>query len=563
MLTTASVVLPATRWEQQKMIKFPLKILTLIFPLLYIAGILKITAQDISGYQEGKVSYLTSQNIYVRFETTEGIASGDTLFVRDNNQLMPVLVVVQQSSVSCLCNALGDNKFKIDDTVFHRKKYGIKVRATETETEVETELQPEKDLHEEVLTTVPEIPGSTKKQTFTGRISASSYSNFSNSDVSDIHRFRYTFSSSAVHISGSRLSAESYIIFTHRQNQWHVVQENLNNALKIYNLAFRYDFNETVTLWAGRRINPRIANVGAIDGIQFEYGFKKMFVGIAAGSRPDYLDYGYNLNLFEYGAYFGQSQKVKNGFIQSSVAFFEQRNSGNVDRRFVYFQHTNSAVKNLNVFTSVELDLYRLLNNQSENTLILISLYLSANFRVSRKLSLSGSYDNRKNVIYYETFRNYADEILRQASRQGVRFRVNYRPVNYLMVGTSAGNRLRKGDPRPSNTFNGFVAWSRVPGINASLNVSANVMQTSYLDGQIYGVKVSKDIIPGKIYSTLQYRRVGFNYVNSATELKQNIGEVDFSFQINKKLFLTVNFEATIQENDWFNRLYLNLKRKF
>jgi predicted porin len=202
-------------------------------------------------------------------------------------------------------------------------------------------------------------------------------------------------------------------------------------------------------------------------------------------------------------------------------------------------------------------------NNQPQNTLNLTSFYLSANYRVSWKLSLSGSYDNRKNVIYYETFRNYADEILQQASRQGVRLRINYRPLNYLMFGASGGTRFRKEDPRPSNSINGYATWSRVPLINASLNVSANVMQTSYLAGQIYGARVSKDIIPGKIYSTLQYRRVDFNYVNSATILKQNIGEVDFSYQINKKLYLTVNFEATIQENDWFNRLYLNLRIKF
>jgi hypothetical protein len=267
--------------------------------------------------------------------------------------------------------------------------------------------------------------------------------------------------------------------------------------------------------------------------------------------------------LFEYGVYFGQSQKIKNGFLQSSLAFFEQRNTGNIDRRFVYFQHTNSALKNLNLFSSFEIDLYKIENDQPANALTLTSLYLSASYRISRKLSLFGSYDNRKNVVYYETFRNYADEVLQQVSRQGYRIRANYRPLNYLIFGVSAGTRFRKEDPRPSNTLNAFSTWSKIPFIDASLNISANLMQTSYLDGQIYGARLSKDIIPGKIYSMINYRWVDFKYINSNSTLRQNIGEIDFSYQFNKKLYLSVNFEATFQEKEMFNRLYLNLRKKF
>ena len=552
------VVTIATPPELQKMIKRLEKYKVLVFVVIFIITAIYSFSQNTLNFTEGAVSYITGQNIYVKFTSTEGIENGDTLFVQRNGKIIPALLVQHHSSISCLCTAIGENTFEVSDAVFSRKKNtGLQKPLVAQPEEI-----PEKDVNEQVLTSQENKAEINQRQDFTGRISLSSYSNFSKSG-DGIHRFRYTLSAKASNISESKLSAETYISFTHKLNQWDEVQENLNNALKIYNLALRYDFNDEVTLWAGRKINPRIANVGAVDGLQFETGFKKMFAGVVAGSRPDFQDYGYNFNLFEYGAYFGQSQKVKNGFIQSSLAFFEQRNSGNVDRRFVYFQHTNSAVKNLNLFSSVELDLYKLENDQPQSTLSLTSLYLSANYRVSQKLSLSGSYDNRKNVIYYETFRNYADEILQQASRQGVRFRVNYRPLNYLMFGASAGTRFRKEDPRPTNTLNGFATWSNIPALHASLNLSANVMQTSYLDGQIYGARLSKDIIPGKIYSMIHYRRVEFSYVNSGTKLIQNIGEIDFSTQFNKRLYLSVNFETTFQEKEVFNRLYLNLRRKF
>ncbi|NOR74522.1 MAG: hypothetical protein GQ525_05135, partial [Draconibacterium sp.] len=249
--------------------------------------------------------------------------------------------------------------------------------------------------------------------------------------------------------------------------------------------------------------------------------------------------------------------------VQTSLAFFEQRNSSNIDRRFTYFQHSNSFIKNINIFTSFELDLYKLENGEPQNTISLTSLYFSIRYRVTRRLSLFGSYDNRKNVIYYETFKNYSDEVLQLASRQGLRFRINYRPINYLNIGINAGTRFRKEDPRPTKTLNSNVTYTRLPWINASLSLSSNLMQTSYLDGQIYGARLSKDIVPGKIYSQLHYRFVNFNYVSSASNLKQNIGEINFSYHFNKKLYLSVNLEATFQEKENYNRVYLNLRRKF
>lgn len=524
---------------------------------IFLAGFQNSFAQESKDYSEGRISYVSGQNIYVKFESTEGIENGDTLFIRQNARLVPALLVQHHSSISCLCSSIADFTLRVSDQVIFQKIKQI----AEVEKQQKQEIVQEKDLAEEALISAEKERIPLKKEDFEGRLLLSSYSNFSSSG-NDSYRFRYTFSSRYSNISGSDFSLENYISFTHKLHEWNQVKENLNSALKIYSLALKYDVNETSSVWIGRKINPRIANIGAVDGVQFEYGWKKMFAGLVGGFRPDYMDYGFNSKLFEYGAYFGQSQKVKNGFVQSSLAFFEQRNSGNIDRRFLYFQHTNSLMKNLNLFTSVELDLYKLENDQPSNSLSLTGFYFSLNYRFSRKISMSGSYDNRKNVIYYETFRNFADEILTQASRQGIRGRVNYRPLSYLIFGASAGTRFTKDDLRKTNTYNAFVTWSRIPALDASLNVSANLMQTAYLDGQVYGARLTKDFSQ-KLSMMLHYRWVNFDYVNSVSSLTQNIAEVDFSYRFNKKLYLSVNFEATVQKEDIYNRLYLSLRKKF
>ena len=555
MLIRLPVVSSVTQMDLPEMIS-RLTHRSIIVFLLFFCGIFVVNSQET--YRQGTVSYISGENIYVKFETTAGIENGDTLFILSEQQYLPALIVQHQSSISCLCTALGNLNFKTSDVVFSHE-------ASLSEEEVipviaEQEL-PEKDVSQQVITSMEQAVSKKNTPDFSGKIRLSSNSNFSN-QTDDIHRFRYTVSAKATNISGSKLTAETYLSFTHKLNEWDVVKDNLNKALKVYNLALQYDFTETATLWVGRKINPHVANVGAVDGIQFEYGFKNLYAGVIAGSRPDYYDYSFNFDLFEYGAYLGQAQKVTNGYVQSSLAFFEQRNKGNIDRRFVYFQHSNSAIKNLNLFASFELDLYKLENDEPKNTLSLTSLYLSARYRFSRRFSVFGSYDNRKNVIYYETFRNLTDEILQQASRQGGRVRFNYRPVNYIIVSASAGTRFRKEDPRSTKTLNGFVTYTSLPGIHASLSLTGNLLQTSYLDGQVYGARISKDFLDGKLYSLLHYRWVDYKYVNTVTELRQHIGEIDFSYRFNKSFYLSVNFEATFQEKDIFNRLYLSLSKK-
>jgi hypothetical protein len=541
------------------MISNGIKISALFLFFCLIIGIDQINAQELN-FMEGAISYITGQNIYVKFASTEGIENGDTLFLMKNNDPEPALIVQHHSSISCLCIQFGNDSLKIADKIYGKTR---KPQPVESPV-IDAGAVPEKDVSEQVLTSsVQETAKSKTHQDIQGRLSLSSYSNFSNTVADDVTRFRYTFTMDASNIANSKLSAETYISFTHKLNEWDVVKEDINNALKIYSLALQYDFNKSATLWLGRKINPNIANVSAIDGVQFQYGIKNLVFGVVAGSRPDFQNYGYNPNLFEYGAYAGHNLLATNGYIQTSIAFFEQRNNSKTDRRFVYFQHSNSYFKYLNIFSSLELDLYKLENGIPTNTISLTSMYLSLNYRVSRRISMFGSYDTRKNVIYYETFRNYSEEVLNQASRQGLRFRVNYRPVNNLMLSVNAGTRFMKADPRPTKTLNGTASYSNVPGIKALLSLSANFMQTSYLDGQVYGASLSKDIIQSKLSTMFNYRFVDFKYANVNSELRQNIGELDLTYQFNKKLYLSVNFESTFQQKENFNRLYLTLRWKF
>jgi hypothetical protein len=238
----------------------------------------------------------------------------------------------------------------------------------------------------------------TPKQEIKGRLYLSSYSNFSSTAASDYHRLRYTFLMDMANIANSRFSFESYVSFTHRLNNPTSINNNIFSNLKVYNLNLKAQLSKNINLVLGRRINSNISSLGAVDGLQFESDHNHFFWGAVFGFRPDYIDYGFNENLLEYGGYCGFATQNKNGRMRTTFALFEQTNAGKTDRRFAYFQHDNSLLKNVNLFFSSELDLYKLVNKQPISDLTLTSLYLSINYRPFKKLSLSGSYDNRKNV---------------------------------------------------------------------------------------------------------------------------------------------------------------------
>jgi len=532
-----------------------------IIPLIIIILLgLGANAQAQVQFLEGEISYKSSQNVYVKFLSTRLIHVGDTLFLKSESVLVPVLMVKNKSSISVVASLIGDVSLNVGDKLLAKQKDKL------------SEEKPEiikKDA--DYKTTVASLPSTGKlkkmsngsKEAFYGRLSVASYSNLSNTDISSNHRMRYSLSMNTQNISDSKFSAETHIRFSHKSGEWDEVKSNLYNALKIYSLAMKYELNESSDIWLGRKINPKIANIGAIDGVQAEKRFGNLSLGVVAGSRPDYLDYGFNFNQVQFGGYLEHRLKTDRGYMQNTLAFIEQKYHSNTDRRLLYFQHSNALLKNLFLFSSFEVDLFKLEEGSSKSDFDLTSLYLSLRYRVSRKLSLSSSYDIRKNVIYYETFKSLAFQILENETRQGFRFRVNYRPVKNLALGGNIGYRSRKNDPEPSKNMYAFVSYRNVPLINSSATVSSTQLRSSYLKGQIYRLRLNRDIIPAKLFGGIHYSYVDYTYRYNGSKLHQHIAELNLLWRIHKKLSFSANYEGTFEKSNTYTRLYFNLIKRF
>jgi hypothetical protein len=536
--------------------------------ILFIAIVFLQTApaQEAGSPLDGTVSYVTSRSVYVKFTSTEALSAGDTLYTRQGEKNVPALVVNNLSSISAVCTPLNNMVFKTGDRIIARNK--VKTGSVVNE-------QPQTGVPSpgitQVLKPADSLTGSgeaiqavpARVQQIKGRVSVATYSNFSNTPSNDFHRMRYTLSLNARNINDSRLSAETYISFVHKSGQWDVIKDNIFRGLKIYNLAVSYDAGKNLKLLAGRKINPKLSNMGAVDGLQAELKTGSFTTGILIGSRPHTLDYSFNSSLFQYGMFVSHEKPVNKGTMQTTVAFVDQKNAGFTDRRFTYVQHSNSVINNFYLFGSAEFDLYRLQNEVTDNSPRLSNLYLSLRYRILSNLSVSASYSARKNIIYYETFKSALDRLLESEMQQGYTAQVSYRPLKRLSLGANAGYRNRKDDPKASLNGYFYATFSNIPAINTTASLSATLLQTSYLSGNVYAASLSRDILKQKVFATITYRYQDYAFEHSETSLIQHTGELSLNWNIIKKLSLSANYEGTFDKDYTFNRVYLQLTKRF
>jgi len=531
-----------------------IRLLILSFVCLFS---LSTFGQGSTSIVKGAVSYLSGQNVYVKFESTSGLQVGDTLFIARNNILLPILTISNLSSISCVGNLIGNNPLSLTTPIFGKKRVETKPNDTitkESPTAVSVNDQAIKSISEK--SKVAEL-----KPKFDGRLAISSYLNFSNANTDQ--RYRYNLSLNAIRMANSNFSFESYLSLTHKSNELNLIGQDIYKYLKVYSLALKYDISKSTNISFGRKINMNMANIGAVDGLQFETVHHNFSFGAIAGSRPDYYNYSFNPDLMQFGVFAGHNIQTETGNMQTSIAFFDQMNKFKTDRRFAYFQHSNSLLKNVDLFCSFEFDFYTLVNKLPTNTFDLTSTYISLRVKPVKNLSLFVSYDARKNVYYYETFKNQIDSIIDRETRQGLRFQFNYRPAKYLNWGGWAGYRFQKSDLVPSINANSYLGYNQLPYILTSITIDATLLKTNYIDGMVYGARLSQDILNGKVYAELQYRLVDYTYKNSQTKLRQNIGEISLSWRIAKKLSLSADYEATYEKDNNSGRVFLNLSQRF
>lgn len=528
--------------------------------LLYLTGSIAYASTYEKVERIGIVTYKSTQNVYVKFENTAGIAPGDTLFQKTERSIVPAVIVQFISTKSVAGQTIGDIDIKVDD-----KLYAVIEKEIPDSTTVSDKL-PETAIvlsNQEVAAKDNLTRRKLNESGISGKFSVQSYSNISNSSYfADNQRWRYSFALNAKKIGGSDLSFSNYMTFAYRADQWVKLKENIGQSIRVYDLAMNYDFSKNTSLWLGRHLNRKISNISSIDGLQFETGINENYIGVVAGSRPNYTDLGLNMKLFEYGVYLGREDSLSSGYMTNTVAFFEQTNDFKTDRRFLYLQHSNSLIPKTNIFLSTEVDMFKMISRVKSNQFQLTSLFASVRYSPSSAFSISLNYDARKNVIYYETYKNFIDSLFENETRQGFNVRINVRPVNRVFLGLSGGYRFQKSDIKPARNFGAYAGYSEIPGIYITPTVSYTKLITSYIDGGVAGLRLSRSF--GSIFDlSVYYRNTQYKFYSTIGKLNQNSVSVDLSTMLLNPVFFTISYEGIFEKTSTSGRILLDLTTRF
>jgi hypothetical protein len=499
--------------------------------------------------------------VYVKFRSTKMISLGDTLYCQDGSAC---LKVANKSSISCISNALVGKTVAVGDSLTAwvidpnaaavpvpiKPKDLVRTPDTEPDTAgVVVVINPQK------VQNPARVERVAKPRYARPRMSAASYNNFA--AVQPTSTWRLTWQLNGALKSHKRISVDQYVVYRRSYDAQDTFLNRFGNAFKVYSLAAQYDFGRGTTLSVGRKINQRFSSVGALDGLQFERALGRFVqAGALLGSRPRLTDYAIDLNLMQAGVWvgFGGDRAIRtdsignpkrpNSQASATLGLMEQRNGVAVDRRFLYGQ-TTYHIQKWALFGSTEVDFYQNVRDTVKTEPQLTNVYLQARYRFSQRMDASLAYDARRNIIFYESYKLFIDQLIDNETRQGIRMAWNYRPTRKWWVGAHGSTRFQSGGGNEVRNGNLFVTCNQIPRLKTSATVTGGWLQTAYLQNQSYSARLTRPFWKGKWQAEANYRYLTYDYTNDAANTVQHVYGINVSAVLSKKLSLFFFAEQT------------------
>lgn len=527
------------------------------YGLLLLICALSLKAQE---KREASVSFISGESVYLRFESTEGVTEGDTLF--QGSEQKPCLRILKVSSVSVLAESIG-SCFIEKGSVFHLKLKSkpSKLENTVSDAELQIAVGPaesrEDSLSIKQNEVLPEARIYKNNYLNLGLSSALTQSTNGRSNIRSVFRANLRMDS----LFGKNIRFESFGNFQDFRRTYKSDADPFRANL--YNMALTYRSKEHHQISLGRKINRRVASLGAIDGLQWEANYNNYRLGLIVGSRPDFENFSFNPSLMQYGLYGAYDWREKTGSGQISLGILEQRNDGQIDRRYLYTQQ-NFHRKRFSSFASAEIDLYENFDTATAaNAFKLSSLFLSARYRINSRWNVFASYDSRQQIIFFERYDSEIERLLaEQGARQGLRLRSDYRFFKATSLGVSYNFRTNPSFGNNSENIQIYLRQGSIPWIGGSLLYRFNKNENGNLSSEINSIRYSRNF-PANWRFSMNYRYVAYNYTlwDITQDPQMNYGlELSKSFNQNWNIALMGEY-SQLNEEDLI-RVFIRINKR-
>lgn len=507
---------------------------------------------------KGELTFFSSDNYYIGFSAIDGkISQGDTLFLYSNGKSEPAVIVKYVSSKSVAGNSITKNKLKVGDR-FYKLFYNSNINSGNI---VIVPANSEKD----PLISDNKLNKKSKEIRVDGYLNLQSYSVLAKSPNTNTQQWRVSnyFNVNDMLIEGLRFN--SNLSFQYNPNSANNNKKDILKNLRFYNFYFSYSADK-FSFVLGRNFNNRLGSMGSIDGLQMEYDFGNFYSGIVVGSHPNYEDYGYNSKYFEYGAFLGRTDTTieKRLVLRNTIGFIQQTYESKIDRRYLTFQSEAYLKNNFYFVGSAEIDLYEKSNNTPKNSLNLTNAFITTRWNFLENASVSLTYDIRKNIIYYESFKNFVDSLLDKEFRQGFRANTNFQLFRDFSINVFTDYSSKKNDARPSYNIGMSVSHHNLFELNLMPSISGSYLSSSYTNAILFNFRISKSFFDGTLFATVEYQHNIFKFPGySEGKYNQDNISTYISVNLSRNLFMSANYEFSKDNYTSFSRFLIDLGFRF
>ena len=93
--------------------------------------------------------------------------------------------------------------------------------------------------------------------------------------------------------------------------------------------------------------------------------------------------------------------------------------------------------------------------------------------------------------------------------------------------------------------------------------LTGTYLESAYMNGEIYGADISKDLFQGKFQTAIGCRYIDYILPESKLNVLQNVCNMSIFWLFSKKMSFSANYEGTFEKHDKYNRVYLQIRKRF
>ncbi|NQV36778.1 MAG: hypothetical protein HQ509_02095 [Candidatus Marinimicrobia bacterium] len=473
----------------------------------------------------GKITYLTSDQVYCDIGRDDGVSIGDTMTVSRRNDEIGKIIVSNLASQSSVCTSLIPiTEYQLGDRVELRK-----IERMDSD-----------------IVAQDSIPGSEENQNqarknislkHNGNIGLR-YSNVSFSTDSTNKRSKRSVSTLQYGLSLNGKIPTSIWVYGRG--------DMLDKSFTLYQARMTIgDPNSKLSSQIGRVFTSELAGMGATDGLLTRWNPTSTYgLGFILGVQPDPISLAFNPDIRKGGIFGHLRQKYKRTQVSGRAAVVGQYASGNVDREFAVF-HLNVGNKRIWDFrTHATVDYYRDPYISTRNSVSLTNSEISLRIRPISSISFSTRYSTNRMIVYRATSQTFVDSLFEDEMRSGWYNSLQYR---HKYIGKfNLGTNIRYGSTdRPSTVirFNyGTGNYLEKSYGDFTVMYMRNFLITG-IRGQVgFGKQLGRK---GNMY--FQYENYSYGYGNLIADYNQQTLSGSLSFRLRKNISISSSLDYTME----------------